>query len=105
MTDAWIENVAKTVTGIIPPYSYIRKYAAYNPIERLNIIKTELDMIHFIEKMKLLFSSPEDYKKYYVFNPQWNENTGKNIRDSKRILQQRQQIWKHSNGVPKCDLF
>lgn len=70
-------DVAKTVTGIITPCAYIRKCAAYNPVERLNIIKTELDMIHFIEKTESFFGSPEDCEEYYGFDPQRDENTEK----------------------------
>lgn len=50
--------------------------AAYDKIEKLNIIKSFDDMITFIEKTQNFFGSPEDYENYYGFCRNWDENTG-----------------------------
>ena len=50
--------------------------AAYNKIEKMNIIKSLDDMISFIEKTENFFGSPESYEEYYGFTRNWNEDTG-----------------------------
>lgn len=50
--------------------------AAYDKIEKMNIIKSLDEMIEFIEKTKNFFGSPEDYENYFGFERNWDENTG-----------------------------
>ena len=50
--------------------------AAYNKIEKMNIIKSLDDMVAFIEKTENFFGSPEAYEQYYGFERNWNEETG-----------------------------
>ena len=50
--------------------------AAYDRIEKMNIIKSLDDMISFIEKTQNFFDSPESYEEYYGFERNWNEETG-----------------------------
>lgn len=52
------------------------KCDAYEPIQALNIIRSENEMIDFIEKTENFFSSPESYEEYYGFEPKWDEGTG-----------------------------
>ena len=49
---------------------------AYSPMYPLNIIKTESEMIDFIEKTKSFFKCPEEYESYFGFERQWDEETG-----------------------------
>lgn len=49
---------------------------AYSPIPVMNIIKTEYDMVDFIEKVKNTFLCPEDYEEYFGFKRNWDEATG-----------------------------
>ena len=50
--------------------------AAYDRVEKMNIIKSLDDMISFIEKTENFFGSPEGYEEYYGFERNWNEDTG-----------------------------
>lgn len=49
---------------------------AYSPVYPLNIIKSENEMIEFIEKTEHFFSCPEEYESYFGFERKWNEGTG-----------------------------
>lgn len=49
---------------------------AYSPIYSLNIIKSENDMIDFIEKAQYFFECPEEYESYFGFERKWDEGTG-----------------------------
>lgn len=49
---------------------------AYLPVYPLNIIKSEDDMMGFIEKVQNLFECIEDYEAYFGFNRRWDEETG-----------------------------
>lgn len=59
------------------PFHWVGKCDAYSPIFPLNIIKSENEMIDFIEKTENLFSSPEEYESYFGFERKWDEETGK----------------------------
>ena len=56
--------------------SHVYNCDAYTPIEPLNVIFSENDMIRFIEKTKNFFHCPEDYEYYYGFERNWDEATG-----------------------------
>lgn len=49
---------------------------AYDPIEKMNIIKSVDEMIKFIENTQNFFGSPEEHEQYYGFQRNWNEETG-----------------------------
>ena len=49
---------------------------AYSPVFPLNIIKSENEMIEFIEKTEHFFDSPEEYESYFGFERKWDEGTG-----------------------------
>lgn len=49
---------------------------AYSPIPVMSIIKTESDMIDFIEKTRNTFNCPEEYEEYFGFKRRWDEATG-----------------------------
>ena len=50
--------------------------AAYDKIERMNIINSIDEMVMFIEKVQNFFGCPEDYESYFGFERNWDENTG-----------------------------
>lgn len=56
---------------------------AYSPIYPLNIIKSENEMIDFIEKTKSFFECPEKYESYFGFVRNWNEETGQILETTK----------------------
>ena len=56
--------------------SCINHCDVYTPIQAMNIIKTESDMIDFIEKVKNVFCCPEDYEDYFGLERNWDEETG-----------------------------
>lgn len=49
---------------------------AYSPVFPLNIIKSENEMIEFVEKTEHLFRCPEEYEDYFGFERKWNKETG-----------------------------
>ena len=49
---------------------------AYSPVYPLNIIKSENEMIEFIEKTEHFFDCPEEYESYFGFERKWDEGTG-----------------------------
>ena len=49
---------------------------AYSPVYPLNIIKSENEMIEFIEKTEHFFDCPEKYESYFGFERKWDEETG-----------------------------
>ena len=49
---------------------------AYSPVFSLNVIKSENEMIGFIEKTEHFFDSPEEYESYFGFERKWDEETG-----------------------------
>ena len=49
---------------------------AYSPVFPLNIIKSENEMIEFIEKTENFFNCPEEYEDYFGIERKWNEETG-----------------------------
>lgn len=49
---------------------------AYSPVFPLNIIKSENEMVDFIEKVQNFFGCPEDYEAYFGFERKWDEDTG-----------------------------
>lgn len=50
--------------------------AAYDKVERMNIIHSLDDMIAFIERVQNFFGCPEDYESYFGFTRNWDEETG-----------------------------
>lgn len=56
---------------------------AYSPIYPLNIIKSENEMIDFIENTKSFFECPEEYESYFGFERKWNEETGQILESTK----------------------
>ena len=48
---------------------------AYTPVRPLTIIKSEEDMIKFIEKTENFFGCVEEYESYYGFERKWDEET------------------------------
>lgn len=49
---------------------------AYSPVFPLNIIKSENEMIEFVEKTEHFFRCTEDYEDYFGFERKWDEETG-----------------------------
>ena len=49
---------------------------AYTPVYPLNVIKSEEEMLQFIEKTENFFNCGEEYEAYYGFEIKWNEETG-----------------------------
>ena len=49
---------------------------AYSPVFPLNIIKSENEMIEFIEKTEHFFDCPEEYESYFGFERKWDKGTG-----------------------------
>lgn len=65
----------------LPEHHYIRcswnaNCDAYSPIYPLNIMKSENDMVDFIENVLNFFECPEDYESYFGFERKWDEETG-----------------------------
>lgn len=58
------------------PSCWTAKCDAYSPVFPLNIIKSENEMIDFIEKSEHFFDCPEEYESYFGFKRKWNEETG-----------------------------
>lgn len=56
---------------------------AYSPIYPLNIIKSENEMIDFIEKTKSFFECPEEYESYFGFERKWDKKTGQILESTK----------------------
>lgn len=61
--------------GIFPCY-WTRKCDAYSPIHPLNIIRSENEMIDFIDKTRYFFKCIEEYESYFGFERKWDEETG-----------------------------
>ena len=49
---------------------------AYSPVFPLNIIKSENEMIEFVEKTEHFFDCPEKYESYFGFERKWDEESG-----------------------------
>lgn len=58
------------------PCRWIGNCDAYSPVYPLNIIKSENEMIKFIENTEHFFGSPEEYESYFGFERNWDEGTG-----------------------------
>lgn len=58
------------------PSGWVANCDAYEPVFPLSIIKSENEMIDFIEKAQNLFDCPEDYEAYFGFERKWDEDTG-----------------------------
>ena len=58
------------------PSSWVANCDAYEPVFPLNIIKSEKEMVDFIEKVHNFFGCPEDYEAYFGFERNWDEATG-----------------------------
>lgn len=58
------------------PSGWVANCDAYEPVFPLNIIKSENEMIDFIEKAQNFFGCPEDYEAYFGFERKWDEETG-----------------------------
>lgn len=53
--------------------------AAYDPVNRLNIINSMDEMVAFIVKVKNFFKNFESYEAYFGFHLAWDEETGENL--------------------------
>lgn len=58
-------------------FHWVGKCDVYSPIFPLNIIKSENEMIDFVEKTENFFGSPESYESYFGFERKWDEETGR----------------------------
>ena len=58
------------------PFHWTGDCDAYSPVFPLNIIKSENEMIEFVEKTEHFFSCSEEYEDYFGFERKWNEETG-----------------------------
>lgn len=58
------------------PSAWVANCDAYEPVFPLNIIKSEKEMVDFIEKVHNFFGCPEDYEAYFGFERNWDEATG-----------------------------
>ena len=58
------------------PCHWTGKCDAYSPVFPLNIIKSENEMIEFIENTEHFFNCPETYESYFGFERKWDEGTG-----------------------------
>lgn len=67
------KNIPKN--AIMPSY-WVANCDAYSPVFPLNIIKSEKEMVDFIERVQNFFSCQEDYEAYFGFERKWDEETG-----------------------------
>ena len=58
------------------PFYWTGNCDAYSPVYPLNIIKSENEMIEFIEKTHFFFECIEKYESYFGFERKWDEGTG-----------------------------
>lgn len=58
------------------PYHWTGNCDAYSPVYPLNLIKSETEMIDFVEKTEHFFKCPEEYESYFGFERKWDEATG-----------------------------
>ena len=56
--------------------SMVANCAAYDKVEKMNIIASMDEMVAFIERTANFFGCVEDYEAYYGFERNWNEETG-----------------------------
>ena len=68
-----LENCEK---GHYIPCRWTGNCDAYSRIFPLNIIKSENEMIEFVEKTEHFFSCSEEYEDYFGFERKWDEETG-----------------------------
>ena len=64
------------IKNAIIPCSWNNSCDAFTPVYPLNIIKSEEEMIQFIEKTENFFGCVEEYEAYYGFERKWDEETG-----------------------------
>ena len=64
------------IKNAIIPCSWNNLCDAYAPVYPLNVIKSEEEMIQFIEKTENFFGCVEEYEAYYGFERKWDEETG-----------------------------
>ena len=50
--------------------------AAYDKVEKLNVINSLDEMVSFVERVQNFFGCPEDYESYFGFERNWDEDTG-----------------------------
>ena len=58
------------------PSGWVANCDAYSPVFPLTIIKSEKEMVSFIEKVQNFFGCPEDYEAYFGFERNWDWQTG-----------------------------
>lgn len=68
-----LENCSK---GYYIPFHWVGHCDAYSPVYPLNVIKSENEMIDFIEKAEHFFTCTENYELYFGFERKWDEETG-----------------------------
>ena len=64
----------KLPKGKYIPINWTYKCDAYETVKSLNLIKSEEEMIQFIEKTENFFSCPEDFEFYYGFERKCDES-------------------------------
>lgn len=69
-------KIEKCPEHLFMPYWWVHYCDAYDPIQRLNIIRNIDEMITFICRTEYVFNCPEEYELYYGFQRRWNEETG-----------------------------
>ena len=86
------------------PYWWNACCDAYSPVFPLNVIKSEAEMIDFVEKVQNFFGSPEDYENYFGFERKWNEDTGE-ILESTREYYDRGGKFENIPGKYPCVIY
>lgn len=77
---------------------------AYSPIPVMSIIKTESDMIDFIEKARNTFDCPEEYEEYFGFKRNWDEATGDILETTREYYERGGKFTKIPNKYP-CVIY
>lgn len=86
------------------PWHWIGNCDAYSPIYPLNIIKSEEEMIDFVEKIEHFFGSPEEYESYFGFERRWDEETGE-VLETVREYYDRGGDFKHIPDKFPCVIY
>lgn len=72
-------KLRKKLENLLPgqgfiPSSWVNRCEAYTSVTPLTIIKSEEEMIQFIENTEDLFGCPEEYESFYGFERKWDED-------------------------------
>lgn len=78
---------------------------AYTPVYSLTIIRSEEEMIQFIEKTENFFDCPEDYESFYGFERKWDEDgTGEILETTRKYYDAGGKFSKIPNRYP-CVIY